>query len=173
MKKLILILFSIPLIGFGQENTELIQIQQEINIIKENLNSHHKQNKAGFILSIIGSSSTIIGTTLIISPPLAIVGVAVSFIGGITMFNSHKWFGKKKMKGHFIIGKRNKKHSLKKIYHKGNIWKIDEEVECYVNGNYEIGKITNIILLSNDNVEFEVKLENGNTVMIDWTNLEY
>ena len=172
MKKILLILFCIPLIGFGQENTEFIQIQQEINIMKENLNSHHKQNKAGYILVWTGTSSAIIGS-LIISPPLAIGGAVISFIGGIIMFNSHKWFGKKKMKGHFIIGKRNKKHYLKKIYHKGNIWKIDEEVECYVNGNFEIGKITNIILLSNDDVDFEVKLENGSTVIIDWTNLEY
>ena len=126
------------MIGFGQDNTEFIQIQQEINIMKENLNSHHKQNKTGFIFGLIGGCSSIIGSSLLISPPLAIGGAALSLIGGIVMFDSHKWFGKKKMKGHFIIG-----------------------------------KITNIILLTNDEVEFEVKLKDGNTVKTNWTNILY
>ena len=173
MKKLLLILLCVPLIGVGQDNTELIQIQQEINIMKENLNSHHKQNKTGFIFGLIGGCSSIIGSSILISPPLAIGGAALSLIGGIVMFDSHKWFGKKKMKGHFIIGKRNKKHFLKKIYHKGDIWKIGQEVDCYVNEKFKIGKITNIILLTNDEVEFEVKLKDGNTVKTNWTNIVY
>ena len=173
MKKGLLLLLYLPMIGFGQENTEFIQIQQEINIMKENLNSHHKQNKTGFVLGLIGGCSSIIGSSMLISPPLVIGGAVLSIIGGVVMFDSHKWFGKKKMKGHFIIGKRNKKHSLKKIYHKGDIWKIGQEVECYVNEKFKRGEITNIILLSNDEVEFEVKLKDGNTVKTNWTNIDY
>ena len=175
MKKLLLILLFLPMIGFGQDNTEFIQIQQEINIIKENLNEHHINYKTGFFLGLIGGCSSIIGSSILV-PQLAIGGAVLSMIGGVVMFSSHKWFGKKKMKGHFIIGKRNKQHSLKNIYHKGDIWKIGQEIEYAVisttNKNvFKRGKIENIILHSNDEVVFEVKLVDGNTVYTDWFNI--
>ena len=175
MKKLLLILLCLPMIGFGQDNTEFIQIQQEINIMKENMDAHHKQNKTGFVLGLIGGCGSIIGSSILI-PPLAIGGAVLSIIGGAVMFDSHKWFSKKKMKGHFIIGKRNKQHSLKKIYHEGDIWEIGQEIRCWIydESTYDSkrGKITNIILQSNDEVVFEVKLKDGNTIYTDWTNIE-
>jgi hypothetical protein len=171
MRKIILILFCIPLIGFAQENTELIQIQQEINMMKENLNSHHKQNRTGFSLVITGSISSIIGSTIITSPILVVGGAALSIVGSGIMFNSHKWFGKRRMKGHFIVGKRSDRHSLKKIYHNGEWWKIGDQVDWYVNDKYEKARIEDIILLTDDSIEFKIKLSTGDIVNGDWTDL--
>ena len=42
MKKLLLLLMIIPMIGFGQEN-EILTLQNEVDVINYKMNKHHKQ----------------------------------------------------------------------------------------------------------------------------------
>jgi hypothetical protein len=94
MKKLLLILLCLPLIGLGQ-NKEIIELRNEINLVKENLNSHHKQFKTGLIISIVAVPVTVLG--IFTTPALAVVGGIASLIGSITIIDSDKWFGEKLM----------------------------------------------------------------------------
>jgi len=95
MKKILFTLLFIPLLSLGQ-NQEIVELRNEIDLIKENLDSHHKQFKNGIIISMAGLSATIAGG-LIALPPIVIIGSITSLIGTVIMLNSDKWFGEKFM----------------------------------------------------------------------------
>ena len=89
------VFFIIPLISIGQEK-EIAELRNEIIIVKENLDAHHKQFKVGVIISIVAIPTTILGG-FTATPILAVVGGIASFVGTIIMIDSDKWFGKKFM----------------------------------------------------------------------------
>ena len=90
MKKLLLILLCVPLIGFGQEN-EILTLQNEVDNINYRMNKHHKQYSIGMILNTCGVVSTIIGGSNS-NNDLIIAGSGISLIGSIIVWDSHKWF---------------------------------------------------------------------------------
>ena len=71
------------------------ELRNEITIVKENLDSHHKQFKTGVIISIIAVPVTILG--IFTTPGLVVVGGIASLVGSITIIDSDKWFGEKRM----------------------------------------------------------------------------
>ena len=102
MKKIFFIFLLIPLISIGQ-NKEITELRNEITIVKENLDSHHKQFKSGVKISLLAIPVTVIGI-LTSTPAISNVGGITSLFGTIIMIDSDKWFGKKYM---------NKKHKAK------------------------------------------------------------
>ena len=102
MKKLLFTLLFIPLLSIGQDK-EIVELRNEITVIKENLDSHHKQFKSGVKISLLAIPVTVIGI-LTSTTAIAIVGGITSLFGTIIMIDSDKWFGKKYM---------NKKHKAK------------------------------------------------------------
>tara|TARA_B110000444_G_scaffold192907_1_gene182906 strand:- start:92 stop:589 length:498 start_codon:yes stop_codon:yes gene_type:complete len=102
MKKLLFTLLFIPLLSIGQDK-EIVELRNEITVIKENLDSHHKQFKSGVKISLLALPVTVIGI-LTSTPAIAIVGGITSLFGTIIMIDSDKWFGEKYM---------NKKHKAK------------------------------------------------------------
>jgi hypothetical protein len=93
MKKILFIFLLIPLISIGQDK-EIIELRNEINTIKNNLNLHHQQFRSGFIVSIVGVSATIVAS-ITAAPAVAIAGGVISLIGCALMVDSDKWFGKR------------------------------------------------------------------------------
>ena len=95
MRKLLLILLFLPLIGFGQ-NKEVLELRDEITIIKENLDRHHKQFKIGVTISVIAIPVSLIGI-FTVTPVISVIGGITSLFGAIRMIDSDKWFGEKYM----------------------------------------------------------------------------
>jgi len=93
MKKILFIFLLIPLISIGQDK-EIVELRNEINTIKNNLNLHHQQFRSGFIVSIVGVSATIVAS-ITAAPAVAIAGGVISLIGCALMVDSDKWFGKR------------------------------------------------------------------------------
>jgi hypothetical protein len=93
MKKILFIFLLTPLISIGQDK-EIIELRNEINTIKDNLDLHHQQFRSGVIVSIIGVSVTIIAN-ITIAPIVAIAGGVISLSGCVIMMNSDRYFGKK------------------------------------------------------------------------------
>jgi len=93
MKKVLFVFLLIPLISIGQDK-EIVELRNEINTVKDNLNLHHQQFRSGFIVSIIGVSATIIAS-FTTAPAVAIAGGVISLIGCALMVDSDKYFGKK------------------------------------------------------------------------------
>lgn len=110
MKNILLIFLLIPLISIGQEK-EILELRNEITVIKENLDSHHKQFKTGLIISIVAVPVTVLG--IFTTPALVGVGGVASLIGSIIIIDSDKWFGEKfmnssKKKGAYILEREQK-----------------------------------------------------------------
>jgi len=105
MKKIFFILLIIPILSYGQEK-EIIELRNEINTVKENLDLHHKQFIGGAITLIVGNVATIIGG-LTITPILIIGGGIASLVGTGIMIDSDKWFGKKYMNEDFKSRNKN------------------------------------------------------------------
>ena len=95
MKKLFFTLLFTPLLSLGQ-NQEIVELRNEIDIVKMNLDKHHQQFLTGGILSIVGITSTLVGS-FAAAPILVIVGGIASLVGSGIMIDSDKWFGKKHM----------------------------------------------------------------------------
>jgi hypothetical protein len=96
MRKILFIFFLVPFISLGQDK-EIIELRNELNTVKENLNSHHKEFITGVVVSIVGGSVTIIGS-ITAAPALAIIGSITCLFGTGIIIDSDKWFGKKYMK---------------------------------------------------------------------------
>ena len=110
MKNILFIFLLIPLISSGQDK-EIIELRNEINVIKENLDSHHKQFKSGLIISIVAVPVTVLG--IFTTPALAGVGGIAYVLGTIIIIDSDKWFGEKfmnrsKKKGTYALEKEQK-----------------------------------------------------------------
>ena len=90
MKKLLLILLCLPMIGFGQTDN-VLKLQNEVNDINYRMDKHHKQFYNGATLSILGVGATAVGVLLSVHP-LIYIGSAVALSGNIVILNSHKWF---------------------------------------------------------------------------------
>jgi hypothetical protein len=96
MRKILFIFLLVPFISLGQDK-EIIELRNELNTVKENLNSHHKEFITGVVVSIVGGSVTIIGS-ITAAPALAIIGSITCLFGTGIIIDSDKWFGKKYMK---------------------------------------------------------------------------
>jgi hypothetical protein len=90
MKKLLLILLCLPMIGFGQTDN-VLKLQNEVNDINYRLDKHHKQFYNGAKLSLLGVGATAVGVLFSVHP-IIYIGSAVALSGNIVILNSHKWF---------------------------------------------------------------------------------
>jgi len=111
MKKLLLILLCVPLIGFGQTN-DVVELQNEIENTNYRMKKFHKQYFNGVFAYGTGATITIVGL-LLPNPAVIIVGAAVSLVGGIVMINSHKWFNKDSVNKKKYISKRIENRKIK------------------------------------------------------------
>ena len=77
MRKILLILFIIPTLIFGQEK-EIIELRNQLNTVKENLDTHHKQYLGGAIVLIVGNAVTIVGG--LTATPFLVIGGAIAYL---------------------------------------------------------------------------------------------
>ena len=122
MKKLLLILLCLPMIGFGQ-TTDILRLQNEVNNINYRMDKHHKQFYNGVTLTIIGVGVTIIGVVVPVVP-LIIIGGGSAIAGNIIIVNSHKWFKSRDNKGNTNITKnkiRKRTEQLDRLLRNGEI----------------------------------------------------
>jgi hypothetical protein len=103
MKKLLLILLCLPIIGFGQDNDILI-LQNKVEDISYRMDKHHQQYKKSVITLSVGTLVTAFGV-FAATPAVAIIGGVASLTGGIIMIDSHKWFKKPKFSENKTIQK--------------------------------------------------------------------
>ena len=90
MKKLLLILLCLPLIGFGQDD-DVLKLQNDIDNINYRMEKHSTQYYTGVKVSLIGVGVTAVGVVVAVNPFTYLGGAAV-LVGNIIMINSHKWF---------------------------------------------------------------------------------
>ena len=90
MKKLLLILLCVPIIGFGQTD-ENITLQKKVEDISYSLDKHHQQYYTGATITIVGVGIATIGLVITL-PAVSIIGGIGLLVGNITMIDSHKWF---------------------------------------------------------------------------------
>ena len=90
MKKLLLILLCLPMIGFGQTD-DVLKRQTDIDNINYRMEKHHKQYFSGVTASVAGLIFSSLGALVSVNP-LVIMGGAVMLVGNIVMIDSHKWF---------------------------------------------------------------------------------
>ena len=95
MKKLLLILLCLPMIGFGQDD-DVLKLQNEVSDINYRMDKHHKQFYNGAILSLVGFGATAVGVLASVNP-IIYIGSALVLSGNIVVINSHKWFKNKDM----------------------------------------------------------------------------
>ena len=97
MKKLLLILIALPIIGFGQNDNilkledDVLRLQDDVNDINYRMDIHHKRFYSGVRLSLLGVGVSIIGA---VAPlvPLIYIGAAGVVAGNIIVLNSHESF---------------------------------------------------------------------------------
>ena len=107
MKKLLLILLCLPMIGFGQiddalklsfpqmsnNEKEYVLLHNEVANINYRMDKHSKQYFNGVKVSLIGLGATLVGVAAVVNP-LTYVGGGIILVGNIIIINSHKWFKK-------------------------------------------------------------------------------
>jgi hypothetical protein len=93
MKKLLLILFCLPMIGFGQTD-DVLKLQNDIDNINYRMEKHSTQYYTGVKVFLIGVGVTAAGAVLAVNP-FTYLGGATVLVGNIIMINSHKWFKRK------------------------------------------------------------------------------
>ena len=97
MKKLLIVLLALPMLGFGQ-NDDILNLQSEVYNINYRMDQHHKQFYNGVSLSILGIGGTAIGVISSVNP-IVYIASAIALTGNIIIWNSHKWFKNKDMTG--------------------------------------------------------------------------
>ena len=136
MKKLLLILLCVPIIGFGQTD-ENITLQKKVEDISYSLDKHHQQYYTGATITIVGVGIATIGLVITL-PAVSIIGGIGLLVGNITMIDSHKWFNNIIKNEHKYLQKLNKRLShLEYLNESGEI-----SNEQYIK---EINKIKKII----------------------------
>ena len=100
MKRIFVTFLLVPILTFSQDKVsqdkEVNELRNDLNIVKENLDLHHKQFISGGIITFIGSAVVIVGA--VTATPLLIMGGGVfSLCGYGVMIDSDKWFGKRYM----------------------------------------------------------------------------
>ena len=93
MKKLLLILLCLPMIGFGQTD-DIKQLQTDIDNINYRLDKHHHQFFNGVLINFVAGGLVIAGALMSFNP-IIYIGSAGMLTGNIIMLNSHKWFKNK------------------------------------------------------------------------------
>ena len=132
MKRLLLILLCLPMIGFGQDD-EITTLQNQVEDINYRMDKHHKQYMTGATISVVGMAVVTLGIAITV-PVISIVGSAAAIAGGITMMNSHKWFKELIITENWKIKKikklENRKIELKDLLKSGKInqKEYDEEI---------------------------------------------
>ena len=112
MKKLLLILLFLPVIGFGQTD-DIKQLKTDIDNINYRLDKHHHQYFQGVLINFVAGGLVIAGALASVNP-IIYIGSAGMLTGNIIMLNSHKWFQNKEVMSiqqeekNKVIQKRNK-----------------------------------------------------------------
>jgi uncharacterized membrane protein len=123
MKKLLLILLCLPMIGFGQTD-DVLKLQNEVSDINYRMDKHHKQFYGGVKLTIGGLGITALGVLVSVNPAIYI-GSAFVLVGNIVILNSHKWFKNRDEKGDSAKQNKIRKRTeqLKTLLRNGEISK--------------------------------------------------
>jgi len=159
MKNILFIFLLIPLISIGQEK-DIIELRNEINIMKENLDSHHKQFKVGVKISLVAIPITIIGS-ISTWPVMGIIGGVSYLFGTILILDSDKWFGKKYM---------NKKNKVKS---KGYI--TEEKIQIFEGDKVQVitpFRTINGTFINQDKGRFSIKTTKGKKKVFIFKNIK-
>ena len=90
MKKLLLILLCLPMIGFGQSN-DVLKLKADVDDINYRMEKHSTQYYTGVKVFLLGVGMTAVGVVVAVNP-FIYLGSATVLVGNIIMINSHKWF---------------------------------------------------------------------------------
>ena len=164
MKRLFLAFLIIPILTFSQDK-EIDELRNDLNIVKENLDIHHKQFRNGAIVSIIGFATSITGTITLI-PALAIGGGVTGLIGTGIMFDSDKWFGRKYMGDSTGNGRFR---TLTEFFYEGNSFQVGEQI---IYDKTQEAKIWDILMYKNGTTLAEIKLKNGAKLRVAFTDIK-
>ena len=156
-----------------------LKTQEQLDLLIDNLDNHHNQFRNGMVMTVIGSGLSVLGVFSI--PEISIVGSVLSIIGGIVVWDSDKWFAKKRQKKvdgntmdknpikfksmtidqNPIIDSSQFKKSLKKISIGENVFRVGDRV--YYTGGFSKKEATlKSIIFRNGNYLFIIKSNKKN-----------
>ena len=111
-KRLLLSLLSILFLFSNaqvvpQENAGLESLKSQQELIILNLDKHHKEYKAGWLMQLGGAllSTIVISTPSVNDDILSFYGGLISLAGGILVLDSDKWFSRKNTQHNFQYNK--------------------------------------------------------------------
>jgi len=90
MKKLLLILIALPMIGFGQDD-EFTILQNKVEDMNQRMDRHHTEYFHGAIISGTGGLVMVAGIVAS-STPIGIIGALIMTVGSVVSVKSHHWF---------------------------------------------------------------------------------
>jgi len=159
MKNILFVFLLIPFISIGQDK-EIVELRNEITILKENLDRHHKQFKIGVTISVIAIPVSLIGI-FTATPAISAIGGITSLFGVIRMIDSDKWFGEKYM------NKINRAKSQGYITEKGIQIFAGDEVEIVTPFKTIIGTF-----ISHGKKRFSIKTNKGKVKIFTYKNIK-
>jgi hypothetical protein len=160
MKRIFLVFLIVPILTFSQDK-EIDELRNDLNIVKENLDTHHKQFLNGALISIIGIAATITGS-ITLTPVLSIGGGVVYLIGAGIMIDSDKWFGRK------YIGNVGFQ-PLTEYFYEGVSFTVGEKI---IYDKTQEAMIWDILMYKNGTTLVEIKLKNGEKLRVAFTDIK-
>ena len=170
MKKVI-ILLTFLISSYVHAQTELdsllqvqVQTQAQLDLLIDNLDNHHTQYRNGMIMCVAG-----VGLVALAGPNLeiSIPGAIISLIGSIFVWDSDKWFAKKRQKKSrdlAIIPTNNVgqfENNLKRISVGDKVFRVGDRV--YYTGGFRKKEATLKDITFNDgNYLFVIKFKKNN-----------